>query len=305
MRYKKNVIILLLTAIVWGFAFVAQSAGMDYVGPFTFTCIRSWIGGVFLLPCIFLLDRLKSPKEREIQKSQDKKTLIIGGICCGICLCFATCVQQIGIQYTSVGKAGFITACYIIIVPVLGIFMKKRCSVLVWISIVIALFGLYFLCLSESFSINRGDIYVMIGAFLFSLHILTIDHFSPKVDGIRMSCIQFLICGFISGIPMLILEGVPRGTYLMQAAVPILYAGVMSSGVGYTLQIIGQKDFDPTIACLIMSLESTFSVVGGWIVLHQVMNGRELLGCVLMFVAIILSQIPVPEKGSYHLFQKR
>lgn len=296
MTYSKNVFILLLTAIIWGFAFVAQSTGMDYVGPFTFTCVRSLIGGIFLLPCILLLDRLKSGQERRLQQSQDKKTLLLGGISCGILFFLATNTQQIGIMYTSVGKAGFITACYIIIVPILGLFLKKSCSVLVWISIFIALIGLYLLCIDESLSINKGDLYIMVCALLFSFHILTIDHFSPMVDGVRMSCIQFFTCGILSVIPMLLLEGVPSLSTLSTAAIPILYAGILSCGVAYTLQIIGQKNFSPTIASLILSLESTFSVIGGWLILHETLTIRELSGCLCMFVAIMLSQIPMPKK---------
>lgn len=296
MTHSKNVFILLLTAIIWGFAFVAQSTGMDYVGPFTFTCVRSLIGGIFLIPCIMLLDRLKSNQERRLQEKQDRKTLLLGGITCGILFCFATNTQQIGIMYTSVGKAGFITACYIIIVPILGIFLKKSCSILVWISIFIALIGLYLLCINESFSVNKGDVYIMICALLFSFHILTIDHFSPMVDGVRMSCIQFFTCGILSAIPMLLFEGIPNFSTLSTAAIPILYAGVLSCGVAYTLQIIGQKNFSPTIASLILSLESTFSVIGGWLILHETLNMRERIGCICMFVAIMLSQIPMPKQ---------
>lgn len=293
----KNSLLLLLTACIWGVAFVAQSVGMDYVEPFTFNCVRSIIGGLVLIPCIWFLDYL-SKKEKRGEKSAEKlrteqKTLLTGGICCGIVLFLASNFQQFGVKYTTVGKAGFITACYIVIVPLLGLFFKKRCSPLIWLSVALALTGLYLLCITESFHIGTGDILVFICAVLFSIHILVIDYFSPKVDGVRMSCIQFFVCGILSGAAMLLTE-TPNLTDILAAWQPILYAGVMSCGVAYTLQIIGQKDMNPTIASLILSLESCISVLAGWMILGQTMSIREFLGCVVMFAAIILAQLPTP-----------
>lgn len=288
----KNSLILLLTATIWGVAFVAQSVGMDYVGGFTFNAVRSIIGSIVLLPVILFLDRQKTPAVRtEEEKKSGQKTLLMGGIACGICLCLASNFQQFGIKYTTVGKAGFITACYIVIVPILGLFLKKKCSPYIWGAVVMALIGLYLLCITDGFSIGKGDILVMICAVLFSLHILVIDYFSPKVDGVKMSCIQFLVCGILSGIPALIFEN-PQISSILAAWQPILYAGVMSCGVAYTLQIVGQKNMNPTVASLILSLESCISVLAGWIILDQRLSTKEILGCVIMFAAIILAQLP-------------
>ena len=287
----KNPAMLLLAAFIWGSAFVAQSVGMDYVEPFTFNCVRSIVGGLVLIPCIYLLGKLKTPEERALAAQADHKTLLIGGISCGVILCLASNAQQIGIQYTSVGKAGFITALYIVIVPILGLFLKRRCGWKVWVSVLIALVGFYLLCMVGGFSLERGDVWLLACAVLFSFHILTIDHFSPMVDGVKMSCIQFFTCGLLSGIAMLVAE-TPDIQNIFAAWVPILYAGVLSSGVAYTLQIVGQKNYNPTVATLLLSLESVFSVLTGWAVLHQKLSMRELCGCVLIFIAVILAQMP-------------
>lgn len=290
----KNALILFLAAFIWGTAFVAQSMGMDYLGPFGFNGIRSFVGCVALLPCIALLDRISrqgKESDKEAEEPKDRKTLIIGGICCGLCLFAASSLQQIGIQYTSVGKAGFITAFYIVLVPVLGIFLKKKIGWKVWAAVVLAMVGLYFLCITESFSIGKGDIYVFLCALIFSVHILVIDYFAPRTDGVKMSCIQFLVVGVLSlpfmfGIETVTLDAVYKSLG------PILYAGVMSSGVAYTLQIVGQKNMNPAIASLILSLESSISVLAGWVILGQHLSAREGMGCIMMFAAIILAQIP-------------
>lgn len=289
----KNPVLLLITAMIWGVAFVAQSVGMDYIGPFTFNCVRNIIGGVVLIPCIWFLNKWKekdSPKEDK-EKMEDKKTLLIGGICCGVALCLASNMQQIGIQYTTVGKAGFITALYIVIVPIIGVFLKKKCGMQVWIGVAVALAGFYLLSVKEGFKLEAADTYLLGSAVLFSIHILVIDYFSPKTDGVKMSCIQFFVCGILSGVVMLFRE-TPSMERIFAAWLPILYAGVLSCGVAYTLQIVGQKDFNPTIASLILSLESVFSVLAGWIILKQALTGREIAGCILIFCAIILAQIP-------------
>lgn len=321
----KSPMLLLLTAVIWGVAFVAQSVGMEYVGGFTFNCTRNMIGGLVLLPCIAFLDRIRTGKnsgnsesesrkssgenqklsesrkscseEQQLSGSREKcaggwdKTLWLGGICCGLALFIASNLQQFGIKYTTVGKAGFITAMYIIIVPVMGIFLKKTVGTKVWISVVLGVIGLYLLCITEGFSLGFGDILVLLCAICFAVHILIIDYFSPKVDGVRMSCIQFFTCGILSGIGMLLFEEPSIGA-ICQAWLPILYAGALSCGVAYTLQIIGQRDTDPTVASLILSLESVISVLAGWVLLGQKLSVRELSGCVLMFAAIILAQLP-------------
>lgn len=291
----KNSLLLLLTATIWGVAFVAQSVGMDYVGGFTFNMTRCIIGAIVLLPVIFFLDKRKEPTLQTPQeKASGRKTLLIGGICCGILLCLACNFQQFGIKYTTVGKAGFITACYIVIVPILGLFLKKKCSPFIWGAVVMALIGLYLLCIKDGFHIGKGDTLVMICAVLFSFHILVIDYFSPKADGVKLSCIQFLTAGILSGIPAFLLEK-PQLSSICAAWLPILYAGIMSCGVAYTLQIIGQKDMNPTVASLILSLESCISVLAGWVILGQSLTSREILGCLIMFAAIILAQLPGKE----------
>lgn len=295
MKQMKNNAMLLLAAFIWGTAFVAQSVGMDYVGPFTFNSVRSIIGSVVLMPVMFLMDGLKRKSgmsEEEILRERgDNRTLIIGGICCGLALAVASSLQQFGIMFTTVGKAGFITAMYIVLVPILGIFLGKKVRPLIYGCVAIAVVGLYFLCMTESLSLGIGDLYVLLCAFCFSIHILVIDHFSPKVDGVRLSSIQFLTAGIVCGIAMFLFEE-PNLQDIFAAGMPILYAGVMSSGVAYTLQVLGQKNADPTVASLLLSLESVFSVLAGWVLLGQSLSGKELFGCALMFCAIILAQLP-------------
>lgn len=293
-------LLLLLTAAIWGVAFVAQSVGMDYVGPFTFNTVRSLLGGIVLIPCIVLLKRINvgskdtagAAEHASGDPAGQRKVLLTGGVACGVLLCIASNLQQFGIMYTSVGKSGFITAMYIVLVPVLGIFLKKKAGIKIWCSVAIAVGGLYLLCMTDSgFSIQKGDLLLLLGAVMFSFHILTIDYFSPKVDGVKMSCIQFFTCGILSMVCMFLFEQ-PQIGAILQAWIPIVYAGVMSCGVAYTLQIVGQKGMNPTVASLILSMESVISVIAGWLILHQKLSGRELLGCVLMFVAIILVQLP-------------
>lgn len=290
----KGNVILMITALIWGTAFVAQSVGMDYVGPFTFITARYIVGGLFLIPCIYILNKMNR-KPVEKRSNDDKKTLMTGGLLCGTALFTASCFQQIGIQYTTVGKSGFITALYIIIVPLIGILFKKRVSIKVWISVIISLIGLYLLCMNESFSISRGDFLVLMCAFCFSIHILIIDKYSSLVDGVRMSCIQFFVAGMLGVIPMFIFEN-PQIKEILNAWSPILYAGIMSSGVAYTLQIIGQKYTSPVLATLIMSLESVFAALSGWIILGEVLSLKEYIGCCLVFAAIILAQLPDRKK---------
>lgn len=291
MKFRlKNTIsaaLLVLTALIWGVAFVAQSVGSEHVGPFTFLSSRSLIAGVALLPLI-AFRRRSAPAPKT---PADRRKLWIGGLLCGCALTVASAFQQIGIAETTVGKAGFITALYIVIVPLFGLFLKKRVPLMVWLGVALAAVGMYLLCITEGFSIFRGDFFVLLCAACYSVHILVIDYFSPRVDGVRMACIQFFTCGIVSGIVMLIAEK-PTADILLAAWLPILYAGLLSSGVGYTLQIIAQKNVPPTVASLLMSLESVFSVLAGWVLLGQALSLRELLGCVLVFAAILLAQLP-------------
>ena len=291
----RSSLMLTLTALIWGVAFVAQSVGMDYVGPFTFNSVRACIGGLVLLPMLPVLDRLKGRPMDELraERKAQKKTLILGGVVCGALLATASSLQQIGIIYTTAAKAGFITALYIVLVPILGIFMKKKPSALIWLSVLLAAFGMYLLCITEGFTIGFGDIMMLLCALAFSFHIIAIDHFSPRVDGVRLSMIQFFVCGAICAFPMLFSEK-PAMSDILAARLPILYAGVLSCGVAYTLQIIGQKNMNPTVASLILSLESVFSCLAGWLILHEALSAKELAGCVLVFAAILLAQLPAP-----------
>lgn len=284
----KNALLLALTAFIWGTAFVAQSVGMEYIGPFTFNGVRSIIGAFTLVPCILIQ---KKSGKKIIEDGSSRKELIAGGLLCGALLFIASSLQQIGIKYTSAGKAGFITACYIVIVPLIGIFMKKTSGWKIWAAVLLALAGLYCLCITDGFTVGKGDILIFLCAIGFSAHILVIDYFSPKVNGVVLSCIQFVVCGLASFTCMFIFE-TPDMTAIMSAWMPILYAGVLSCGVAYTLQIIGQKNVNPTIASLILSLESCFSVLAGWIILHEKLSVKESIGCVLMFIAIIMAQLP-------------
>ena len=285
----KSSLLLLLTAAIWGVAFVAQSVGMEYVGPFTFNSVRCFIGMIVLSPVCLILRR--KDRAKGVSSAVNRRTLIEGGLVCGVFLCLASNFQQFGIKYTAVGKAGFITACYIVLVPVFGMFLKKKTGPFIWAAVIIALIGLYLLCMKEGLSLNKGDALVMICAVLFAFQILSVDHYSPLVSGVELSMMQFLVCGVGSGIPALIFEK-PQIPSILAAWQPILYAGALSCGVAYTLQIIGQKNLDPTIASLIMSLESCISVLAGWLILGQAMSARELLGCAVMFAAIILAQLP-------------
>lgn len=293
--------LLFLAAIIWGVAFVAQSVGMDYVEPFTFNAVRCTIGGIVLIPCIGVLTiwkRKKSSKTNDKINENNTKDLLIGGIACGILLFISSNFQQFGIQYTTAGKAGFITALYIIIVPILGIFLHRKSSIKLWIGVGVALFGLYLLCIKEDFSLGKGDGLVLVCAVTFSFHIMVVDYFSPKVDGIKMSCIQFFICGILSSVCMFLFE-TPQISQIISAWLPILYAGVMSCGIAYTLQIIAQEGMNPTVASLILSMEAVVSVLAGWILLHEKLSAREMTGCVFMFAAIILAQLPQRQKVCY------
>lgn len=290
----KGNLILLLTALIWGVAFVAQSDGMNYVGPFTYGASRYLIGGVALIPVIALFGagRIKRAEKEEAPL----RTTIIGGICCGTALFVAGSFQQFGIMYTTVGKAGFITALYIIIVPLIQFVIFRRSSLKLWLCTAVAIAGFYLLCINGDSGISYGDLLVLACAFCFAVHIMVIDRFNSKnTNGIIMSCIQFFTAGILSFICMFIFEK-PAMPDILAAWLPILYAGVMSSGVAYTMQIIGQRYTDPTTATLIMSLESVFSALAGWVLLGEVLSIKELSGCALVFVAVIAAQIDIPSK---------
>lgn len=292
-------LILLLCAVIWGTAFVSQSVGMEYIGAFTFNGIRSVIGAISILPVLLFTEKKRNKKAEEqgygITSENKKNNLrfaLRAGIPTGMVLFVATNLQQFGIKYTTIGKAGFITAMYIIIVPLLGIFLKKKVSFTIWISVALSVLGLYLLCMKEQLSLQLGDSLVLGCAFAFSVQIMLIDKYSSQMNPVLLSFIQFTVSGILSCICMFLFEQ-PDGNAIMMTWKALIYAGVFSSGIAYTLQIVGQTGLNPTIASLIMSLESVVSAVSGFLFLQETMSGREALGCVLMFGAVILAQIPV------------
>ena len=291
-RQLRGGAMLMLTALIWGTAFVAQSVGMDYLGPCAFTAPRNFIGCVALLPVIALASRLRSGAQpEEAAPAPGTKALFGWGAACGLLLGGATLLQQAGMQTASAGKAGFLTALYIVIVPVLGIFLGRRPGLKVWMGVVLALVGAYLLSVKGGAGIASGDLLVIASAVVFSLHILVIDSVPAGVDGVRLSCVQFLVAGVFALVLALFLESFTWRD-ILSAWVPLLYTGVVSSGVGYTLQILGQRTVNPTVASLILSLESVFAALAGWAILGQALSLRELFGCALVFVAVILAQLP-------------
>lgn len=307
-KTTRNSILLLVTAAVWGAAFVAQTVGGQTIGAYSFNCVRCIIGALVLVPVMKFLDK-KDLSPRKPQTKEDYKLLIKGGICCGVALCISTNLQQVGILMgASAGKAGFLTAVYILLVPILGLFLHKKCGINIWFAVALALVGLYFLCMQDKNGFQPADLLLLCCALGFSIQILFVDYFSPKVDGVRLSMIQFLVTGLLTAIPMFTVDmqhsisGIEAwaSAFLSWSAwVPILYAGIMSCGVGYTLQIIGQNGLNPTVASLIMSLEAVFSAVFGWLILGQKLSIKEILGCCLIFSAIILAQLPVQRKAKF------
>ena len=311
----KGDLMLVLTAMVWGGSFVAQKSGMELIGPFAFNGIRTIIGGIVLIPLIMVLDRMKSKKQAsapavktdaadsvlsEADKKNDQKLLITGSICCGLALLVAGMLQQIGMMYTTAGKAGFITALYVVLVPIFGRILGKKIRPLIWLCVLASAFGLYLLCMPASGGfghINKGDLIVLACALCFAVHILLIDYFSPKVDGVRLSCLQFFIAGILCVIMMFPLDPVlgydiPSLSQLLDAWIPIVYAGALSCGAGYTMQIVAQADTDPAVASMILCLESVFAVIAGMLILGESLSLREAAGCIIMFAAILAAQLP-------------
>lgn len=289
-------LMLLLTAFIWGCAFVAQSSGMEYVGPFTFNCVRFIIGAIVLIPVILINDKIKqrSPDYHKPTKAENLY-LLKTGIACGTALGIASVVQQCGIMYTSVGKAGFITALYIIIVPVLSLFFHKKPGKMLWLCVGLSLVGLCLLTLSDVSGINKGDVLALISAFLFAVQIIIIERMAGDVDGVKLSSLQFAVAGIVAGILMLLFEKVTFEA-LWGARIEILYTGVLSCGIAYTFQIIGQQRIESTVASMIMSLECVFAALMGALILHQTLTVRELAGCALMLIAIFAAQLFLNEK---------
>lgn len=309
----RNSCLLFITAIIWGTSFVAQSAGMEYIGPFTFSVIRYIIGGTVLLPVILISvnmnnkNRLNEGYSKEdIKKENDRniKLSIKYGLICGSILFIATNFQQMAMLHASAGKAGFITALYIVLVPIVGIFLKKKTSPIIWFCVLLALIGLYFLCIGRGggYEFEISDIQLLCCALVFSFHIIIIDNANKKgVNGIVVSSTQFYTAAVLSAFFVYPLDGCvynrfPDMDMILKATPAMLYSGIMACGVAYTLQIIGQKDVNPTVASLIMSLESVVSAISGFLILGQKLSTDEIIGCAIMFAAIILAELPIGKK---------
>ena len=294
-KQLRNTLLLLLGALIWGTAFVAQSVGSGYVGPYTFLAARSWLACAFLIVLV-LLRRGKARKaDPGVPFWINGRMLLRGGAFCGIALFAASAAQQVGIGTTSTAKAGFLTALYVVLVPVFGLFFKRKVSVPTWIAVVLSVAALYLLCIKGDFSLAPGDLLLLVCALCFAVHILVIDHFTAYCDGVKLSCLQFLFAAIISAVCMFIFEPLDMPA-ILSCALPLLYVGIFSCGVGYTLQILAQKDSNPTVVTILLSLESVFAVIAGAIILKQQMSVREYIGCVVMFAAVVLAQIQFPEK---------
>ena len=302
MNFVRHTILPILAAFIWGTAFVAQVDGSERLDAFSFNMARSVVAAVFLFFVAWGVRIWKTRHEKRsgtwaprtpAEKREARKALLISGVICGTMLTVAANLQQAGIAESGAGKSGFITALYVVLVPVLGLFLKKRVPTRVWISVLLALIGLYLLSIKKGdFSIERGDFFLILCALAFAFQIMTIDHYSGLVNGIELSCCQFTVVAIESGLLMLLFSEVSLSDFTAVIG-PILYAGLLSSGVAYTLQIISQKGANPTLVSLLMSLESVFAVVSGAVMLHERLTGREYLGCAVMFAAVLLSQIPI------------
>lgn len=296
----KYSLLMALAAFIWGTAFVAQRMGAGILDAFSFNSVRSFIGALALIPVVLTMGRQEAISQ--LATRQGRFSLLIGGLSCGIILTVSTLFQQVGLEGTTAGKAGFITALYILIVPLIGLVFGKRVSLPVWLAVAIALFGMYCLCIKEGFTIERGDRMVLFCAFCFSCHILAIDHFVKRVDPIMLSAVQFFFCGIFSLVPFSWKAApLPEVSQIVACWKPILYTAVFSSAVAYTLQIITQKHLAPTVASIVMSLESVFAALSGWVVLGEHLSLRELMGCALVFVATILAQVPMEENSKNFL----
>ena len=297
----RQVVFPILAALIWGTAFVAQDVCADTIGTFTFNAVRYFIAVLALLVLIAVREcRAQGPPRspRRRKNAPRRKQLWLGGFCCGTALAIASNFQQAGITAgTDAGKAGFLTALYVVLVPVFGLFFKRKVSLPVWVAVALSVVSLYLLCIKGSFRLAAGDLLVLVCAVCFAVHILVIDHFGATCDGVKLSCVQFLFAGLWSAVCIPFFEHVDAAA-LLSCALPLLYVGVFSCGVGYTLQILAQKDSNPTVVTILLSLESVFAVIAGAIILHQSMTPREYLGCVLMFLAVVLAQIPLPAKAA-------
>lgn len=302
MKINKKVlgnILLILTAFIWGTAFVGQRQGMEHMGPITFNACRMALAALTIGTVSFVLRKRDAQKQQDMSdqsRREYRKNTVIGGICCGFFLTIAALFQQMGMVYTTAGKGGFITAMYILLVPVINwILFKRKSRPLVWIAVLMGIAGIYLLCVTEGLTLEKGDALVMVCPFFFAGHILCCDYFVQRANPVELSAIQFFTVTVLSTIMAFIVEN-PTWQQVTAAIVPIVWLGVLSSGTGYTLQIIAQQWTDPTVASLLMSLEAVFAVMGGAVLLGERMSARELIGAAIMFAAIILAQIPAGER---------
>lgn len=281
-------LILLLAAIIWGFAFVAQRVGMDFIGPFTYTAVRFALGALVLLPMVFL--RKSRPFNGLIPDRKEKRKLIGLQVLMGLLIFGGVSFQQYGIQFTTAGNAGFITGFYVVLVPVAGLFLGHRNHLTIWIGVLLAITGMYFLSVTSDFRINAGDYYVLVCALIWTAHVLVMGYVAPRTDPIRTALIQFIICAFLSGVVAIGWEEINLNA-ILEATWPILYGGIMSVGIAYTLQVVAQQNAHPAYASIILSLESVFAVLGGWIILHEPLTTRILIGCLLMLAGMVVVQV--------------
>ncbi|HKJ05469.1 MAG TPA: DMT family transporter [Geopsychrobacteraceae bacterium] len=281
--------LLILTAAIWGFAFVAQRVGMDYVGPYTYNAVRFAIGSLSLVPLI-MLHRTKQRHAHPEIPPGNGRTILVGGLIAGLALFAGASLQQVGLVYTTAGNAGFITGLYVVMVPLLGLLWKQYPSTGTWIGAVLATIGLYFLSVTNEFTISFGDFLVFLSAFFWAGHVLIIGWLSPKMDSLKLAAVQFAICSVLSLAVAMNIEIIELAT-IMQAAVPILYGGLFSVGIAYTLQVVAQRDAHPAHSAIILSMEGVFAAIGGWLLLGEVLSGRGLIGCGLMLMGMLLSEL--------------
>ncbi len=296
-RTLKSDILLLLTSIIWGFAFVAQRVGMNYVGPFVFNGVRFALGSLSLIPLLLI-----TRKRGNSPPNTPPKTVILGGSLAGLALFIGASLQQIGIIYTTAGKAGFITGLYVVIVPILGMFLKQRTGIGTWIGAILAAIGLYFLSITGKFTITFGDLLELIGAFFWAGHVHLIGWFSPKIKPIKLAFFQFVACSVLSLLTAIFVEVITPQS-LLEAGIPILYGGILSVGVAYTLQVVAQRDAHPAHVAILLSLEAVFAVIGGWIILGETLSLRGLLGCALMLAGMLVSQFNIKAERIAKLFK--
>lgn len=292
MKRFKGEICLALAAIIWGSAFIFQKMGMDHIGPFTFGFFRFTIGAIALLPVIWIFGKVneKRPEPKEITPFRDK-VLLMGGLLCGVACFVASSFQQVGLVYTTAGKAGFITSMDIVIVPLLMIFLRQKVGLFTWLGVAVGCFGMYLLCITDGFNIQLGDGLVMGCAVFYSFQILLIDYYAEKVDPIKLSFYEFMVTGLLSLVAALIFETIQLQP-ILDCAVPILYTAILEVSIAFTLQIVGQKDTNPAVAAILMAMESVFAVICGCLFLGEVLTGRETIGCIIMLAAFILTQVP-------------